>query len=311
MIPTRLAFARRYVRDELFHRRKDWLRAVQPAPHRPDPAGWPANALAAAWLGHATVLLNLHGTWFLTDPVLRTRIGLDLGVTAFGPRRLVRPALSADELPRLDALLISHAHMDHLDPRTLRRLPASLPVVAHASLRDLLCHFENVTELRWGERTRVGEVTIEATPARHWGARMLSDGYRGYGGFLLQKDGTRVIYTGDTAATDVFRRYAEPSGVDLAILPIGAYNPWIANHASPEQAWQIGRDLGAQYVLPVHHSTFRLSREPMHEPVSRLLAAAGAERGRIVLTEVGQTWVHPQAGSQFHSSFMQRNRAGL
>jgi L-ascorbate metabolism protein UlaG (beta-lactamase superfamily) len=293
MIPTRLAFARRYVRDELFHRRKDWLRPVRPAPHRPDPASWPADALAAAWLGHATVLLNLHGTWLLTDPVLRTRIGFDLRVTAFGPRRLVGPALGVRELPRLDVLLISHAHMDHLDPRTLRQLPSSLPVVAHASLRDLLGHFTDVTELRWGERTRVGDVTIEATPAKHWGARILSDGHRGYGGFLLERGGTRVLYTGDTAATDLFRRYADPTGVDLAILPIGAYNPWIANHASPEQAWQIGRDLRAQHVLPVHHSTFRLSREPLEEPIARLLRAAGGERERIVLTEVGQSWVRP------------------
>lgn len=293
MIPTRLAFARRYLRDELFHRRKDWLRAIRPAPHRPEPAAWPANRLAAAWLGHATVLLNLRGTWFLTDPVLRTRIGVDLGLTAFGPRRLVRPALLPEELPRLDALLISHAHMDHLDTRTLRRLPSTTPVVAHANLRDLLCHFEDVTELRWGERTRVGNVTIEATPAKHWGARMLSDGHRGYGGFLLEQDGARVVYTGDTAATDVFRRYSGPAGVDLAILPIGAYDPWIANHASPEQAWQIGRDLAAHHVLPVHHSTFRLSREPLHEPMARLLQAAGPERDRIVLTEVGQSWIQP------------------
>lgn len=293
MIPTRMAFARRYVRDELLHRRKDWLSAIQPAPHRPNPTDWPVDGLAAAWLGHATVLLNLHGSWFLTDPALRNRIGLDLGLTAIGPRRLVRPALMPGELPRLDALLISHGHMDHLDRRTLRQIPSTTPVVAHASLRDLLCHFENVTELRWGERTRIGDVTIEATPAKHWGARMLSDSHRGYGGFLLEAGGTRVVYTGDTAATDVFRRYAEPGGVDLAILPIGAYNPWIANHASPEQAWQIGQDLAARHILPVHHSTFRLSREPMHEPISRLLAAAGAERKRIVLTEVGQTWVRP------------------
>lgn len=293
MIPTRLAFARRYLRDELQHRRKDWLRGAQPAPHRPNPSEWPAEGLAAAWLGHATVLLNLHGTWLLTDPALRMRIGLDLGVTALGPRRLVLPALLPSELPRLDGLLISHGHMDHLDRRTLRQFPSSTPVVAHANLRDLLCHFDNVTELGWGERTRIGEVTIEATPARHWGARMLSDGYRGYGGFLLEKGGTRIVYTGDTAATDAFRRYAEPGGVDLAILPIGSYNPWIANHASPEQAWQIGRDLGARHVLPVHHSTFRLSREPMHEPISRLLDAAGEEGWRIVLTEVGQSWVRP------------------
>jgi L-ascorbate metabolism protein UlaG (beta-lactamase superfamily) len=81
--------------------------------------------------------------------------------------------------------------------------------------------------------------------------------------------------------------------IELAILPIGAYDPWIHNHATPEQAWRMFQDARAEYLLPIHHSTFRLSREPVDEPVRRLLAVAGAERARVVLTEVGQTWSTP------------------
>ena len=90
-----------------------------------------------------------------------------------------------------------------------------------------------------------------------------------------------------------FDRLARSVSVELAILPIGAYDPWIANHASPEQAWRMFRGLGARYLLPVHHSTFRLSREPLEEPLERLRAAAGADAWRIVAPEVGSTWSLP------------------
>ena len=119
---------------------------------------------------------------------------------------------------------------------------------------------------------------------------MITDKHRGYGGYLIQKDGLTVLFAGDTAYTDVLTPLGHRTTIDLAILPIGAYDPWIHNHASPEQAWTIFRRLGATYVLPVHHSTFRLSREPLSEPIERLLAAAGSERWRVVGTQVGATW---------------------
>jgi L-ascorbate metabolism protein UlaG (beta-lactamase superfamily) len=134
---------------------------------------------------------------------------------------------------------------------------------------------------------------IESTEARHWGARMITDNHRGYGGYLFQKAGRTVLFAGDTAYTDALTRLGHRGPIDLAILPIGAYDPWINNHASPEQAWAMFQRLGATYVLPVHHSTFRLSREPMEEPIQRFLASAGSERRRVVLTEIGSTWSLP------------------
>ena len=125
---------------------------------------------------------------------------------------------------------------------------------------------------------------------------MITDRHRGYGGYLLRRKGRTVLFAGDTAYTDRLAEIGARHRIDLAILPIGAYDPWISNHASPEEAWRMFSDMGASYLLPIHHATFRLSREPIDEPVQRLVAAAGSERGRIALTEVGESWVLPTAG---------------
>ena len=263
---------------------------ITPAPRRPEPLTWRDDRLTVGWLGHATVLVNLRGSWLLTDPALERRIGLGRGLAKLGPRRLVQPALRPRELPRLDAVLLSHAHMDHTDVGTLRHLRRDVPVVVQPGNRDLVRRFRTVQELAWGESADLGGVRVESTPARHWGARMITDKHRGYGGYLIQKDGLTVLFAGDTAYTDVLTPLGRRIRIDLAILPIGAYDPWIHNHASPEQAWTMFRRLGATYVLPVHHSTFRLSREPLSEPIERFLGAASAESWRVVGTEVGATW---------------------
>jgi L-ascorbate metabolism protein UlaG (beta-lactamase superfamily) len=265
-------------------------RQIAPAPERPDPHSWRDDRLTLAWLGHATVLLNFFGSWLLTDPALEQRIGIGRGLAKLGPRRLVHPALRASELPRPDAILLSHAHMDHTDLGTLRFLPREVPVVVQPGNADLVSRFDTVHELAWGQSVSVDGVRIQSTAVRHWGARMITDRHRGYGGYLLQKGGRTVLFAGDTAHTDVLTPLGQHTRIDVAILPIGAYDPWINNHASPEQAWSMFQRLGAEYVLPVHHSTFRLSREPTGEPIQRFLAAAGPERWRVVGTQVGGSW---------------------
>ncbi len=295
-LTDRLAFAGRYARNAVVHR-PDGGRCVPPAPHRPDPARWDDDRLTGAWLGHATVLLNVLGTVLVTDPVLERRIGLGRGLVKVGPRRLIQPALRKRELPPLDLVLLSHAHMDHTDLGTLRSIPARVPVVVQSGNRDLVRRFHAVTELAWGETTRIGDLEVESIETRHWGARMVTDRHRGWGGYLLRKAGRTVLFGGDTAYTDALSRHGQPGPIDLAILPIGAYDPWVTSHASPEEAWRMFQALGARYLLPIHHSTFRLSREPMDEPIRRLLAVAGRERHRVVMTEVGQTWSLPDGGA--------------
>jgi L-ascorbate metabolism protein UlaG (beta-lactamase superfamily) len=269
------------------------ISAIPAAPHRPEPTSWPDDRLTAAWLGHATVLLNFYGVRILTDPVLESRVGIGRGLAKLGPRRLVRAALRVRELPPLDLILLSHAHMDHTDLGTLCSLRRDVPVVVQRGNRDLVRRFRRVDELDWGESLEVAGTRVESVEVRHWGARMVTDRHRGYGGYLLTRNGTTVLFAGDTAYTDALDRLGKRVEVELAILPIGAYDPWIANHASPEQAWRMFQGLGARYLLPVHHSTFRLSREPVEEPLERLRAAAGSESWRIVAPEVGSTWSLP------------------
>src|SRR3989440_6717006 len=284
-------FAGKFVRDRVEESRVPML----PAPHRPRPDEWSDERLTVAWLGHATVLINFYGTWLLTDPALRTRVGVRVGGMTLGPRRLVRPALSLRELPALDAVLVSHAHMDHCDLGTLKRLPRRPRACVQGGNGDLVRRFARVDELSWGESVEVKDARVESVEVNHWGARKLTDKHRGYGGFFMEKRGRALVFGGDTAYTNAFARLKRRSTrVELAILPIGAYDPYVNVHANPEQAWQMSREMGAEFILPMHHSTFRLSREPSGEPIRRMLAAAGRERRRVALTEIGQTWTLPE-----------------
>ena len=290
-------FARQHAGRFLSQRVVEARTPVPFAPHKPVPASWSNDRLTVAWLGHATTLINFYGTWLLTDPALRLRIGINVAGLTLGMRRLVRPALSIRELPPLDAALVSHSHMDHCDLGTLQRLPRSLHAVVQRDNLDLVRRFRQRSELAWGESVEVNGARIEAVEVNHWGARRLTDKHRGYGGFLITKNNRALVFGGDTAYTNAFARLRHRAQIDLAILPIGAYDPYIYAHANPEQAWAMRREMGAKYLLPMHHSTFRLSREPVREPVERVLKAAGDEGWRIALTEPGQTWTLPEESS--------------
>jgi len=264
----------------------DALDSAPRAPLKPDLSSWHSHDLAAAWIGHATILLRIGGKTILTDPVFSTRIGLGFVLATAGPKRLFRPALPLHELPPLDAIVISHAHFDHLDRPTLARLPKRVPVIASTHLTDLIgdLGFRHITELAWGDSTTLGPLRFTAIPVHHWGARTFLDRHRGFGAFLIESPRRRVLYGADTAYHDNWKPFAP---VDLAILGIGAYDPYIAAHTSPEQAWEMANHVRAKYVLPMHHSTFRLSHEPIDEPITRLLKAAGDRAADVVVREVG------------------------
>ena len=155
--PAMLHLADRLGRGTGRARVLDRFGRVPPSPHRPDLSGWADHSLAAAWLGHATVLLRLGGRTVITDPVLSARVGLGLGLITGGPRRLIAPALTAAQLPPVDLILLSHAHFDHLDRPTLVRMDKATPVVAAHDTADLITDlgFRHVTELRWGESADV------------------------------------------------------------------------------------------------------------------------------------------------------------
>jgi len=269
----------------------DGRRRVLPAPERPNPARWSQRGLFAAWLGHSTVLLQIDGKTVLTDPVLGKRVGVRVGPMTVGLKRIVEPALCVADLPKIDVILLSHAHMDHFDIRSLRALERrGTAVVTAAKTSDLLRvrRYGRVEELAWGERTRVGAIEIRAFPVNHWGARMRSDTWRGFNGYTIESGSYRVIFGGDTAATQSFRALRSSRKFDLAIMPVGAYNPWIHYHCTPEQAWQMAEEAGAESFLPVHHQTFTLSREPYLEPIERVYGAAGRHPERVAVSRIGQ-----------------------
>lgn len=241
--------------------------------------------LGAAWLGHASVLLRVGGMWVLTDPVFSERIGVKLGPVTLGVARRA-PLIAPESLPALDLIVVSHAHFDHLDRPTLARLANERTTVVTARhTRGLIPRgFGRVIELPWNDSVSVGPLRIGAFAPSHWGARAVWDRHRGYNAYTIDAGDSRVLFAGDTAHTPAFRRV---QGADLTIFGIGAYDPWITKHASPEQVWQMHTDAGGDFLLPMHHSTFELSDEPFEEPMIRLLAAAGERADRVVGRELG------------------------
>ena len=252
-----------------------------------------------SWLGHATVLINFFGITILTDPVLFPRVGIRLPGFTIGPKRLIAPALKFDELPKIDLVLLSHAHFDHFDLQTLRRFDEHTRVISAAHTRELLrwTRLRDITELHWNEQksieTSAGKIDIFAFSVKHWGARKQRDTYRGYNGYVLERNGRRILFAGDTALTDSFAKLRERGRIDLAIMSIAAYNPWIRSHCTPEQAIDMANAAGAQFIMPVHHQTFRLSFEPLREPIERFENALRTQAGRIALREIGETFVLP------------------
>lgn len=260
----------------------------------PAPLSWTDEGITAAWIGHSTVLINFYGLTILTDPVLFRRVGAQTWVGTVGAKRLIAPAIPVKQLPPIDLVVLSHAHMDHIDYPSLRALPGQPQVVTAYGTEDLLRGIKRWTPnpMRWGDRTRVktahGEVDVHAFEVKHWGARWRYDNFRGYNGYVLAREGKRIIFGGDTAWTESFRSLRRDGPAELAIMPIGAYRPWISNHCTPEQAVEMANDARATFLLPVHFKTFAFGREGVVEPLERLTAAVEPER--IGWQDVGATF---------------------
>ncbi len=269
--------------------------------------------IGVTFIGHSSFLLQMGGKNILIDPVYATWLIL--------LRRLRRPGVRMKDLPPIDLVLLTHAHMDHLNRPTLRKVARQMrrkyghapAVVVPWGNEDLVntLGFSRVQALAWWESAVVGGLDITLTPCRHWGTRWFSDSHRGFGGYVL-KNGDQVLYdSGDTAYFDGFREIGKRLHPQIALLPIGAYHPdsFRTVHTSPEDALQACIDLGAQTMVPMHYGTFRLSHEPMEEPVPRLLAAAkrAGLSGRIRVVPEGETAVFEQgrpASPAIHSAVL-------
>lgn len=267
---------------------------------KPRPAEWSDEEITGSVLGHSTVFLNFFGVRVITDPVFSKRVGPGIPPFILGPKRHLRAALSPEEIPSPDVIVLSHAHFDHFDVWSLRKFNRRTPVVTARATADLLrCHgFRNVHELDWGQKktisTQRGEIQFTAVEVAHWGARMMRDDHRGYNGYLIERRGHRVVFAGDTAYTNAFAKLNRPGlPIDLMLMPIGAYDPWIRSHCSPEQAVAMARQAGALAIVPIHHETFKMSREAMTEPAIRIQAALIGAPPRLLTLRVGETFHVP------------------
>jgi L-ascorbate metabolism protein UlaG (beta-lactamase superfamily) len=251
--------------------------------------------LGITFIGHSSFFLQMGGKNILVDPNFARWI--------FVLKRLRRPGLRLRELPPIDAVLVSHAHFDHLHRPSLRAIarltrwhsgkrPA---IIVPRNVRDLVSDlgYGRIIELDWWESVRLGHVEITHVPARHWGARMLRDMHRGYGGYVMRGGQHALYHAGDTAYFEGFREIGERLHPDVALLPIGAYHPasFRSVHTSPEDAVQAFVDLGARWMIPMHYGTFRLSQEPVEEPPERLRQEARRRKieRKICVLEEGVT----------------------
>ena len=227
----------------------------------------------AVWIGHSTYLLNNGDLTILTDPVFSKRAS---PFSWAGPKRLIAPAISLEELQRIDVVTVSHNHYDHLDIVSLKTLyklnPNALFLVSKGDM-DLLVRsgIQNVTEFLWWENIKVKNTLFTFTPVQHWSARGFRDRNKSlWGGWFMQSSDSTIYHAGDTGYSDDFKETRSRLGSpDFAMIPIGGYNPrWFMSyhHVKPSESIQIALDLGVSKSLAMHWGTFRLTDEDILEP---------------------------------------------
>jgi L-ascorbate metabolism protein UlaG (beta-lactamase superfamily) len=248
--------------------------------------------LGITFIGHSSFFVQIGGQNLLIDPNFAKWI--------FLLKRLRHPGVRIRELPPIDAVLITHAHFDHLHRPSLRaiarhtrRLTGRSPVIiVPHHVADVVAGlgFRQVVEMNWWQEVALGGLTITHVPASHWGARVIRDMHRGFGGYVIQSAAHSVYHAGDTAYFRGFAEIGRRLRPEVALLPIGAYSPpsYRNVHTNPEDALQAFLDLGASWMVPMHYGTFRLSHEPMEEPLEFLQREAvrlGIRERVLVLKE--------------------------
>lgn len=251
--------------------------------------------MGVTFIGHASFFLQLGGQNILVDP--------NFAPWLFVLKRLRKPGVRVRDLPPIDLVLVTHAHFDHLHRPSLRAIVdhtlgqrgKAPTIVVPRHVFDLISDlgFADVVELDWWGHYRHESVTVTHVPSRHWGARIIKDAHRGYGGYVLDDGIHSVYHAGDTAYFSGFRDIGERLSPEVALLPIGAYNPPTFRnvHADPADATRAFLDLNSRWMIPMHYGTFRLSHEPIDEPL-QLLEKEARQAGiedRVVVMEEGVT----------------------
>lgn len=252
----------------------------------------PTETPHLTWLGHATVLIQWHDLTIISDPVFEKELPLLFGATTrFQPSPLAR-----DSLPPADIVLISHDHFDHLEKSSVTALASDqttfvVPLGVGAHLESWGIATEHMRELDWWESLTIDSITITCTPARHLSGRsLLHRNETLWASFVLTGPRSRLFYSGDTGYSPHFKEIGDRLGpFDLTLMQIGAYDDaWPDIHLTPAQAAQAQRDLGGNYLLPVHWGTYDIALHPWREPIE-LLSTAVADTTQLLVPTLGQT----------------------
>lgn len=259
----------------------DFLRRAQRLPSEPIVIN--PDEIRIWMVGHATVLINFFGITILTDPVLVMSLPI--------PKRRMVHGYEADELPPIDYVIISHAHFDHFDRRTLRMLAdKTKTIIVPKNCSDLLkaMPFKNITELDWENVMKDDHLTITSYRAEHWGKRVPWEKMqRGYNCYTIERNGKTIFFGGDTAYGPHFKNIGQKHKIDMALLPISAYKPMLLglHHMNPLEAHDAFCDLGSQHCIPIHWGSFRLTLERMDEP-PRLFKNYAEQNGTLDRTHI-------------------------
>lgn len=254
----------------------------------------PTSGLRITWLGHSSILIEIDGKRVLTDPVWSERVS---PVSWAGPKRFFEPPLKLEDLPPLDAVVISHDHFDHLDEATLSMLKERVPLFAvplgvDSYLEKLGIPRERIQTLDWWEDVQIGDVTLTATPARHFSGRSLfKQDPTLWAGWAIAGPKHRVFFSGDTAMFPGFKDIGQRLGpFDITLIETGAYDAlWANSHLGPEQAAQAHRMLAGRWMMPIHWGTFDLANHSWTEPVERLLVESQKDALQVVVPQPGQS----------------------
>ena len=255
---------------------------------------------AVTWIGHATALVQLGGLNFLTDPHFSERAS---PVQFMGPKRWQPPGVALEDLPRVDVVLLSHNHYDHLDSGSVAKLKTQrggsplflVPLGLDRWMSG--AGVKSVRKMDWWDEITVKDTRVTFTPAQHWSRRTLADTNTTlWGGFVVQAAGRSFYFAGDTGYGPDFKEIGRRfGGFDLSLLPIGASEPrWFmkAAHVNPEEAVRIHRDVRSRRTVAIHWGTFQLTDEPLDRPLAELAAARGRHRlafGEFVTLRHGET----------------------
>ena len=255
------------------------------------------DPVSITWLGHAAFLFRINQINILIDPFLSDNAGPSL----VGPKRFIKPGIGVKNLPKIDIILISHNHYDHLDTKALRKInnKNEIKVIVPLKLKKIVQRqgYNNISEVDWYDEVEINKIKIRCLPAIHWSRRLgqkrnetLWCGYSVFG------ENKKIYFSGDIAYGKVFREIGKNEGpFDLSIVSIGAYEPremMKTSHATPEEAAQVTKDIGSNNILGMHWGTIRLSAEDLWEPPVRFYQAAtklGYNRKQIWKMSIGET----------------------